>query len=416
MGNNETDPIPNGQKLEGWLFALVGGTLPVLALFNHRAIVPVCAVLAVVVFFQWGPSKVLSFLRSLSVWTKGLGIGFFLWAGVSSFWAPDVLQSLTTLGKLSGTVFIGVVLIGSAGILFDRHAHRILWTTFISTVVVSSLLLVDIYSGGVFSLNVLGKGIHAPYGAFWFKPAATLLAIAMWPVAAFMWRIGRRTHAAFVFILGVAVMDAISVNTALLATILGLVIAVCFLALGRLRAWVAIVVLSVAIFATPIIAGSILKPQEITSDLSLVSPAQNSIAYRLHIWHFAANAFFEKPITGWGLNSSRHLGSGQVVSDPVRGVIGEAIPLHPHNSVLQIYLELGVIGAVLVLGLLCRVLLRLGHEGWKPADRIFAVGMFSAILLFYVVSFSTWSSWWNVYICYAVALFEVARRAPIERE
>lgn len=415
MGGDKVRKSPDDFTFAGWAFAIVGGTLPVLALFNHRAIVPVCAVLAVIVLFQWGPSKALGHLRLLSIWTKCLGVGFFIWAGMSAFWAPKMSESLTTLGKISGTALMGLVLIGAAASLFDKQANRVLWIAFISTVAVSCLLLVDIYSGGVFSRNVLGKGIHAPYGAFWFKPAATMLAIAMWPIAAFMWRTGRRALALFSFVLAVAVMDAIGVNTGLLSTMLGLFIALFFVAMGRLRAWISIGVLAIAVFATPLIVGSVLKPQEITPSLSLASPAQNSIAYRLHVWHFAANAFFEKPVTGWGLNSSRHLGKGEVVSDSLRGEIGEAIPLHPHNSVLQIYLELGVVGALLIFGLLCRVILRLGAGDWKRSDRIFAFGMFTAVLLFYVVSFSTWSSWWNAYLCYVVALFEVARRSSLER-
>lgn len=403
-------------KLAGMLFIFVAGVLPVLSLFNNRAIVPVCIVLAIFVIIAWGPVQFWLHLRSLSLWTKTLGVGFFLWAGASVFWAPDFLQSLTTFGKLIGTVIIGFALIGSASFLFDNVARRALWAAFFSTIIVSLLLLGDIYSGGLFSMNVLGKGIHAPYGAFWFKPAATILAIAMWPITLFLWRDQQRLLSILAFGLSIAVMNAISVNTGLIATIMGMVVAVCFLAMGSLRAWIAIGLLSTAFMATPVIVGAVLEPEEITSELSLVSPAQNSIAYRLHIWHFAANAFFEKPITGWGLNASRHLGSDVVVSDSVRGEIGEAIPLHPHNAVLQLFLELGIVGAVLALGLICRILLRLGHSDWPPADRIFAVGMFTAIVLFYAVSFSAWSSWWNTYLCYAVALFVVARRSRIEME
>ncbi len=416
MGDNAATPLPFRQKLAGMSFVVVTGTLPVLALFNNRAIVPVCAVLAAIVFFAWGPSKVWDFLKALSTWTKILVGGFFVWAALSIFWAPDMSQSARTLVKITGTGFLALALIGPAAFLFNGYARKILWVAFISLVSVSCLLLVDIYTGGIFSKNVLGKGIYAPYGAFWLKPAASLLAITIWPIAAFLWRDQRRYLAGFVIILSIAVLHAISVNTGLIATILGMAIAICFLAMGSRRSWIAIAVLSMVYLATPIIAGSVLQPKEITSELSLVSPAQNSIAYRLHIWHFAANAIFDKPATGWGLNSSRFIGSDEVVSDAVRGEIGEAIPLHPHNAVLQIFLELGIVGAVLVLALLGRVLLRLGADGWPPSDRVFAIGMFAAILLFYSASFSAWSSWWNAYLCYAVALFNVARQSHIEVE
>ena len=50
--------------------------------------------------------------------------------------------------------------------------------------------------------------------------------------------------------------------------------------------------------------------------------------------------FFEKPFLGWGLSSSRYIIDEGTIS-------GVPNVMHPHKSVLQAYVELGLFGGVL---------------------------------------------------------------------
>ena len=65
----------------------------------------------------------------------------------------------------------------------------------------------------------------------------------------------------------------------------------------------------------------------------LHSHVQTSWSERLDMWAFAAAKIVEKPWAGWGLDASRTFGS--------------AISLHTHDAAIQIWLELGAVGAVL---------------------------------------------------------------------
>src|SRR6185503_20527219 len=60
-------------------------------------------------------------------------------------------------------------------------------------------------------------------------------------------------------------------------------------------------------------------------------PQTDSI--RLDYWSHAIDWIAMRPLKGWGLDASR--------------VFGPGIKLHPHNAPLQVWLELGVVGAVL---------------------------------------------------------------------
>jgi O-antigen ligase len=105
-----------------------------------------------------------------------------------------------------------------------------------------------------------------------------------------------------------------------------------------------------------------------------------SWAARIDIWTFTAARMGEKPLFGWGLDASRTF---------------KAIPLHPHDTPLQLWFELGVPGALL--GALVWVFV-LGQFA-KAADRsrlFAAAGCATASVCFVIgaFSFSVWQEWW----------------------
>jgi exopolysaccharide production protein ExoQ len=118
-----------------------------------------------------------------------------------------------------------------------------------------------------------------------------------------------------------------------------------------------------------------------------------NIKHRLIIWQFAIERYFEHPILGWGLDASRRLPGG---NHSIPGVAGaEFMPLHPHNGFLQVWLELGVPGAILLalsLGSLARQqMVNLGGARLR-------LGAAIAASFVYVtqgtLSYGVWQNWW----------------------
>ena len=81
----------------------------------------------------------------------------------------------------------------------------------------------------------------------------------------------------------------------------------------------------------------------------------DSFIHRLVIWDFTLERVAERPLLGWGLDSSRAIPGGKelrtthyVVPWSDRPVThpNQKLPLHPHNAVLQIWLELGLAGVL----------------------------------------------------------------------
>lgn len=128
---------------------------------------------------------------------------------------------------------------------------------------------------------------------------------------------------------------------------------------------------------------------------------------RLAIWEFTGQRIAERPWLGWGLDRARAFDQPIVVD----GIAQPGIPLHPHNMPLQIWLELGTVGATLAA-------ITLGLAAWAWAKRprsrgagFAAGGAISAGLAYAAVSYGVWQEWWIAAQFTAAMACVVAARA-----
>jgi O-antigen ligase len=104
-----------------------------------------------------------------------------------------------------------------------------------------------------------------------------------------------------------------------------------------------------------------------------------SYAERMGYWSHAIDWIGLRQLQGWGLDASRMFGPG--------------IKLHPHNDALQIWLELGAVGAVLAAAFWGVTLMRLIRPA-RSLPAAAAAASATAYLLFGLVNFGVWQEWW----------------------
>jgi len=126
----------------------------------------------------------------------------------------------------------------------------------------------------------------------------------------------------------------------------------------------------------PLIVGAV----RASGDYSGIQHAiPQSWSSRMGYWSHAIDWIAEKPLLGWGLDASRMFSPG--------------IVLHPHDGALQIWLELGLIGAVAAAVFWGLTLVRLVRT--RPSVLTAAVGASTAVyLLFGALNFGVWQEWW----------------------
>ena len=145
------------------------------------------------------------------------------------------------------------------------------------------------------------------------------------------------------------------------------------------------------------------------------------LLHRIMIWSFTSNQIKDNILFGKGFSSSRKIGAENQISykekewnrKPERKYF-DAIPLHPHNNTLQIWLELGLLGCILFL-LLYLMLWKKLLERIKDFSikNIFFILSFISVVFINQVSFGLWQTWWLASIAYFLIIINLFTKKEI---
>ena len=111
-------------------------------------------------------------------------------------------------------------------------------------------------------------------------------------------------------------------------------------------------------------------------------------ANRLEIWDFIARKALENPLYGFGIEATRHIEHFETAKlyTPHDHV------LHPHNAVMQIWIEFGALGAILLCAFITAILKALSMLEHEHAR--LALSLFAAVLAVSCISYGLWQGWW----------------------
>ncbi len=112
-----------------------------------------------------------------------------------------------------------------------------------------------------------------------------------------------------------------------------------------------------------------------------------SIPHRLEVWNFVATETLKSPWIGNGVEALRYLKSERWMVYP-----GSDSMLHPHNAVLQVWLEFGLTGALLACAIIGLLLMKIMHMEPLLYRRL-SVAMFFSVFLALCVGYGLWQSW-----------------------
>jgi len=123
---------------------------------------------------------------------------------------------------------------------------------------------------------------------------------------------------------------------------------------------------------------------------------------RIELWQAFSDVSRHYPIFGTGFSSSPYMGSHPVATE-INPAYRKMLRVgHPHNAFLQVWVELGAVGALLLTAIVFWVLKRLSSA---PADirRIGFMTVMSASAIA-LVSHGAWQGWWIAALALATAL------------
>ena len=367
---------------------------PILALVPHGA-APLVAVagLCAAGLVATGPPYRFASLRLPAICLLAL-IG---WGAISAMWSINPPRSLILDARLAGLFAAGLALAAAAERL--AGARRLGHFLMAGVAIGIALTWYDLVSGGGLSQHISIR----EFRPFRLNQIAVGVAILVWPVAAWLIQLGRRAAAliaAAVMIGTILLLADAAAKTALALSLPVMIVLYCWRKpVVRLAATLSVLGILTAPLTLPAL-------DRLPGMLAAADAIKGSAGHRLLIWSFVGERIAEHPLFGWGLDASRAIPGGK---DEVRPGLSR-LPLHPHNAALQLWLELGLPGALLAALLAGWLWLRLGAAPWPRLYAAAAGGSLTAALAVASGAYGIWQEWWLGTL--GLALFAVLVMAP----
>jgi O-antigen ligase len=263
-----------------------------------------------------------------------------------------------------------------------------------------AMVAIELATGGGLSSLVSDRA----YRPTQLNQASIAFALLVLPASALLISLGQAIFATLLASATAMAVYGLAGTAAKAALLAGLAIG--FL-LHRARPVVAGAALAISVFVTIAAPLTFARLERVPGLGETADSYKISAGHRLLIWSFAGDRIAERPLTGWGLDSSRAIPGGD---DPIRP--GEPwLPLHPHNAALQVWLELGVPGAALFALLAAIVWRALARVEWPPLFAAAAGGSLTIAFLCCFATYGIWQEWWLGTLSFSLFLVLVMARA-----
>jgi len=331
--------------------------------------------------------------------TLAILAAFILFGAASLGWTAGLPADAVTWLLQTAPVFgLGVLLLPTARLIDETGRRRI------------GLALL---AGGVIALALyIGERKLLDRQV---QPGLVAAALVLWPGLAALPALPRPRLIGLGLIVAVL---AIAVMFGSLSAVVAVLFGAAVAALARLAPRITPAILGATFVAwtlvAPFAATHLPDPETAANRIPMIA---NSTLHRLAIYRGVADLIVQAPILGHGANSARGIPEGQnridydfAVGEKVYVAHTEMIPLHPHNAVLQVWLELGLVGALLASALILLVL-RAIVAATEGNGRVLSLTAFAAVFAVLNVSFGAWQSWW---LCLMLIL-AAAERATLTR-
>lgn len=389
-----------GSRLDRWngfVVLFVAAWMPLLAYLAPLGFAPLAAL---------GGLLALPMLRShrrIDHWPAVVLVLLLGWMALTTLWSPHRPDELTEAiaFKLILLTGLGLSMISAFASLNSEAARRGAVALAAGMAVLSLILIADALAGARLYQalkEMIDDPIRPDLARRNIAQGAYVLALMFWPAAQAAARLGWRVAAFPIALMAAAVIAAqrmLDAEAPLYALAAGAVVWLAVRWLGSLAARV-LMGAGVAMFTL----APLLMLEGVRAGVigALRDGMAASWQARLDIWTFTASQAAQHPLRGWGADASRSF--------------GEAIPLHPHNAPLQIWLELGAPGAALAAALVGWTAASLAMMARvNPSHAAAGAAALTAYLMIGALSFGVWQEWWVGLGFLTVAWLAVARRA-----
>ncbi|SCX94799.1 O-antigen ligase family protein [Microvirga guangxiensis] len=341
-----------------------------------------------------------------SALTAPLGIAvlaFFGWCLISIGWSEFKIVSIRAFGEFWLPIAASVVL---ALTLPQRLTPR-MFGFLVGTFTLAGLIIIVELQTGMILRKTLGVRSD-PY--IFNRPVLTLLMLAL-PLTA--WLLSTKRNGGVYGLLLLLFLGAVAIQSESDAAVLALAIVCLVFPIAwlapRLTFVLAVAAFLAAVSLSPLIGA--LSAKFMTPEMHRMLATGHS-KERVELWQSFGAVVREEPLLGTGFGVSPRMPDTKVAAKvPV-----EHQPMlnigHPHNAVLQIWVELGAVGALLFLVIAFLSLRAIWHL--PHLIRSASLALLAGIVPVSLVGHGAWQGWWAASLGAALIWMQAVRRIQTE--
>lgn len=401
----------------GSMLGLALFALPTAVAVKKLAATPLLILTALVILrAEW--TRLGALLRGLAPFWPLLPL--LLWALATAPWSIAPALSAESALRWGLLALLGGAVASVASGL-DGSARRRAAIGLAGGVGLGALFVLAEVASGMWIANALRGFPERPVNVHALKPATSVLSILVFPAVLAARRCAGPAAAVLVGVAGAASVVAVPGESARLALLAGATVGLSALLLPAAAERLAPVLAVVALLS----GAPLLFLAALAGGRAGILPL--SAVHRLAIWDFVLRSILSRlalglpwALLGTGFETARVLPGGQQridaavldrlgVSGPGREAILAApdhgahlLPLHPHNGVLQVLLELGPVGLVALLPLAWAVGRGIASAGGRGVRAALSASATSGLVVV-LLAYGAWQAWWAASLWLAVA-------------
>lgn len=393
--------------------------LALLALMAHRGIAP-AMLFALLALPGWARLRgdMSGFLR-FSTPLKPAQIAclavsmFYLWTGVSALWSPmpEKVDWSWRMGIAHVVLALGVYGFAVAG---PHDAVRIKKAFAFGVVLMAALLAIEGASGGFFRATFGAN--DDPYVNFIaVGRGAVLLTLLVWPGYLVVEDLYGRVAARLFLTLVAVAVAFLPIDANVFAFGVGAAFFVAASIWPQRALDIVFFVLAAALLLNPVVAAVVPFEAAVYAGVDMGLPM--SWVQRIMAWSTAGSEIAATFPLGGGVEYARFIARQDVYYDITSiDVSLRVMPMHPHNTFLHIWMDLGLIGAVCALGVIFSAWRAARNSVKNAASHAKAAaviaGVVGAFLAYALTEWSLWQVWritalWIAFLAIFISLKRV---------
>ncbi|MCZ6605048.1 MAG: O-antigen ligase family protein [Alphaproteobacteria bacterium] len=338
-----------------------------------------------------------------------------LWAALSAAWALDPAGSLSTAAKVL-LIAVAAFLLLRGALALDLVARgNVGMALLLGFLIALALIGFELASDGM--VIRLLRGLSPEQRAVdLFARSTSVLALFVWPAGLVIWRKFGWGWALAIYVLTLGIVTQLTSMASVVALACGGAVLLLAVALPRVAGWFLAATIAIMVGVTPLM--SVVAPATKTA-LTEAGMTNFSVMHRLVIWDYVGERVAERPLVGWGMDAARHLGASAEAVEIITlsgfgPLLGKPISLHPHNGFLQIWLELGVPGMLILAALLLLAVRWIMRHIDDRRSLATCLATMAAGLVIMQISYGIWQGWWQSALWLVAGItLAVADRRPI---